>query len=150
MRAIPLLTVVILAYAAVALLGTFAGVFPATVLDPDTGARVFSMDELLRSPLLTLPLPSNQRFAFSAGDLFLVAGLILLGFEVVGATSSTDRQILNQALSLGVAVCALIVFFLFPGFGTATFLLITVMAFIDVLAGLVVTLDAARKDIQIG
>jgi len=47
---------------------------------------------------------------------------------------------------MAVFVAALLEFLLLKGFGTLTFFLITLMTFIDVIAGFTVTIQGARRD----
>ncbi len=43
-------------------------------------------------------------------------------------------------------VACLVEFIILPGFGTSVFLLLTLMCFIDVVAGFTVTISTARRD----
>jgi hypothetical protein len=49
-----------------------------------------------------------------------------------------------------IFVLCLIEFLLFRSFATSTFFLITVMVFLDVMAGFIVTIITARRDLDIG
>ena len=56
--------------------------------------------------------------------------------------------ILNHSLSMGLFVICLIEFLIFPAFATSTFFLVGLMVLLDVLAGFVVTIIAARRDVD--
>jgi hypothetical protein len=56
--------------------------------------------------------------------------------------------IVNHALSLILFVFCLVAFLLFKGFATSTFFLILTMVMLDVLAGFIVTIISARKDLD--
>ena len=101
----------------------------------------------LGAVLVTLPLLSGDSFAFTLADLLLAAGLVLLYAEVVKSTRTGSASIVDHLLSLVLFVICLLEFVALPGFGTGTFLLLTLMTFIDVIAGFTVTISAARRDI---
>ena len=58
--------------------------------------------------------------------------------------------IVNHALSMILFVFVLVEFLLIKGFATSTFFLIVVMVMLDVLAGFIVTIISARKDLDFG
>jgi hypothetical protein len=58
--------------------------------------------------------------------------------------------IINHALSMGLFVLCLLLFLLLPSFATSTFFLIMVMVLLDVMAGFIVTILTARRDLDIG
>ena len=64
--------------------------------------------------------------------------------------TSQKVAIVNHALSLIVFVVCLVEFLLIRGFATSTFFLILTMVMLDVLAGFIVTIIAARKDMDFG
>ena len=118
----------------------------------------------LTQPLLTIPMVSMSQATNAAGeivmqrtlwqltpgDLLLALALVLLFIEILKSTSTGRSSIANHALSLVIFVFCLIEFLLFAPFATSTFLLITLMALLDVLAGFVVTIVTARRDIAVG
>lgn len=86
----------------------------------------------------------------SAGDLLLLLSLFLLFVELLKSTSTGRSAIANHALSLIVFIVCMFEFLLFAPFATSVFFLITVMALLDVLAGFIVTIVTARRDIAVG
>jgi hypothetical protein len=56
-------------------------------------------------------------------------------------------MIFNHALSMLVFIICLIEFLLVPAFSTSVFFIIMAMALLDVLAGVVVTIISARRDV---
>ena len=107
-------------------------------------------DAILRDPLFTVPMTSGASWSVGIGDMILVLSLILLFFELLKSTSSQKVAIVNHALSLIVFVVCLVEFLLIRGFATSTFFLIVTMVMLDVLAGFIVTIIAARKDLDFG
>lgn len=86
--------------------------------------------------------------AVSAGDLILALSLLLLFAEVLSATGVQSSSIVNHAFSLVVLILGLVEFLTLPAFSTTVFLLITLMACLDVLAGFIVTIAAVRRDLS--
>lgn len=107
-------------------------------------------DGILRDPVFTLPMTSGATWSVGVGDLILFLSLILLFFELLKSTSSQKVAIVNHALSLVVFVVCLVEFLLVRGFATSTFFLILTMVMLDVLAGFIVTIIAARRDMDFG
>ena len=90
------------------------------------------------------------QWVLTAGDLILVLALVLLFMELLKSTSSGSHAIINHALSLIVFIVCLIEFLLFAPFATSVFFLIMIMALLDVLAGFIVTVVTARRDVALG
>ena len=107
-------------------------------------------DEILRDPIFSIPMTSGASWNVGVGDMILFLSLILLFFELLKSTSSQKVAIVNHALSLIVFVVCLVEFLLIRGFATSTFFLIVTMVMLDVLAGFIVTIIAARKDLDFG
>lgn len=122
---IPLLLLVVLIYNVLALV---------------TGTQ---MDGAVWSPVL----PSDTSLDLSVGDLLVVFGLALLFVEIFKSTRTGTSSIIDHLLSVGLFVVCLLELILVPAFGTATFLFLTLMSLIDVIAGFTVTISAARRDI---
>jgi len=75
---------------------------------------------------------------------------VLLYFEILKATRYSSGAIIDHALSMVVFVIFLVEFIVVPGAGTATFMILTLMALLDVVAGFTVTISTARRDIAFG
>ena len=100
----------------------------------------------LGSELLSFALPSGARFALTVSELLLAISTIVLFFEVMNAASAKSNSILNHGLSMLVFIACFIGFLLVPAFGTGTFLIITLMALVDVVAGYSISILTARRD----
>jgi hypothetical protein len=119
------------------LIGLIAGAYAVLAM---TGVEVAS------APLGALFLPSGGTWQFSIGDLLLVAGVVALYLEVLKATRTSQASVFDHILSLVVFVACLLGFLLVPALGTSVFLLLTIMAMFDVIAGFTVTISSARRD----
>jgi hypothetical protein len=136
--AIPLLLIPVVLYNIVVLFGA------------DGNGGMSQADALLRDPLFSIPMTSGAQWNVGSGDLILFVGLILLFFELVKSTSSQRVAIVNHALSMVLFIIVLVEFLLIRGFATSTFFLILAMVMLDVLAGFIVTIIAARRDMEFG
>ena len=136
--ALPMLVIPVAIYAIVVLTGV-AGAGGAA-----------AADQALRDPVLTIPMVSGSGWNIGSGDLILFLSLILLFFELLKSTSSQKVAIVNHALSMILFVACLVAFLLIKGFATSTFFLILTMVMLDVLAGFIVTIISARKDLEFG
>lgn len=109
------------------------------------GAGMIDADSLW----LEATLPSTADFFLKFGDLFILAGLVALFFEIIKAARLGAGTILDHMLSTATFVVALVEFLLVPFCGTATFFILTVMTLIDVVAGFSVSILSARRDYSI-
>jgi hypothetical protein len=89
---------------------------------------------------------SGAHWLVSYGDAFIFATLLVLFVEIVKSVNTGATEILNHGLSMLVAVACTILFVTTSAFTNSTFFLLTSMSFIDVVAGFVITIVAARRD----
>lgn len=134
--AFPLLALPVLVYNLVAL--TLVGGFASQ----DATTR-FS------EPLFTVAMTSGSPWPVSLSDLLLAGSLVVLFIELLKSTTSRRIAIINHSLSMILFILCLVEFLLAPAFATSTFFLLTVMVLLDVLAGFIVTIVAARRDIDL-
>ena len=135
-RAFPLLFIAIAFYA----LLTFGGGMFAH----------HDMHAFLDREITGITLISTDRWSFRVGDAFLIVSLVLLFVEVVKATRTTTKELINHVLSMLTFVIALILFITVKGFATSTFLLMTFMTLFDVIAGYTISVVAAEHDLGMG
>ena len=135
--AVPLLALPVLIYNLIAL--TLANGFKAA----DASVR-------MNDTLFTIHMTSRAEWAVSPGDLLLAASLVVLFVELLKSTTSRRIAIINHSLSMVLFIICLVEFLLLPAFATSTFFLVTLMVLLDVLAGFIVTIVAARRDVDFG
>lgn len=138
LAAVPLLTLPVLAYNLIVL----------TTIPGGFGSDVAHLR--MAEPLFAAPMASGGLWPVSLGDLLLAASLVVLFIELLKSANSRRTAIVNHALSMLVFVLCLVEFLLAPAFATSTFFLITLMVLLDVLAGFIVTVVSARRDLDIG
>lgn len=95
-----------------------------------------------------IPMASGAMWQVTIGDLLLASSLVVLFVELLKSTTSRKLAIINHGLSLLLFIVCLVELLLAPAFATSTFFLITVMVLLDVLAGFIVTIVSARRDID--
>jgi len=95
-----------------------------------------------------IDMASHAQWALTSGDLFVLLSMILLFIELLKSTSTGTAAIFNHALSMLVFIICLVEFLLHPAFASTPFFLILVMTLLDVLAGVVVTIISARRDVE--
>ena len=97
---------------------------------------------------VAIPVFSGDIWKVSLGDMFLVGSLGLLFAEIIKATGTSHREIVNHGLSMLVFVGAMAEFLVLKGFATSTFFLITAMCLFDVVAGYTISLISAKRDLS--
>ena len=125
--AFPLTALVIIAYNVLALLPGFA---------PGAEVAEFTMS-------------SGAVVALTTGDILILAGLVTLFFEMLKSARPRAGAIVDHILSVGVLIVGLVEFLLVPFAGTASFLILTFICLIDVVAGFSVSIVAARRDFTV-
>jgi hypothetical protein len=94
-------------------------------------------------------LASGAAFTLTTGEILLLGGVFGLFIEIVKATRSGTASAVDHALSALVFAAYLVEFLLVKAAGTGVFLVLTVVSFLDLIAGFTVTIGAARRDLII-
>ncbi|MEZ5936891.1 MAG: hypothetical protein R3C52_01570 [Hyphomonadaceae bacterium] len=139
----PLLTIPVILYNLMAF--GFSG-------DPQGDATVAqTMGQHIREAVFTFPMVAQGvSWEISSGDILIILSLLFFFVEIIKSTSTGAATIANHAVSMLVFIVAMIEFLLFKNFATSAFFIITMMCLLDVLAGVVVTIIAARRDFAVG
>ena len=137
LRLFPLLLLPVILYNVIALFG-------GVLLHHDI------QDMLSINNSLTIHMFSGDFWKFSFGDFLVLLTLGLLFIEVVKATRTTSREIVNHGLSLLTFIVVLIEFITLKGFATTPFFFIMIMCMFDVVAGYTISIVAAEHDLGLG
>lgn len=129
--------------AAVPMLAFVVGFYHLVVLAGVTGLGGIT------SVVASVPLISGAALDVTLGDMLILVGLLLLYIEIFKATRTSSASIADHLLSMALFVLCLVELIVLPAFGTATFLILTALCLIDVVAGFTVTISTARRDIGI-
>ncbi len=96
------------------------------------------------------PSAREAQLVLSNGDVLVLVGLFALALEMIKATNTRGWSLANHGLSMLIFVVAMGLLLVASGYATTTFLLLTTMALVDVLVGMLVTIVTARRDIGLG
>jgi len=97
----------------------------------------------------TVHMVSGADWTMAAGDMLVALAIVLLCGEIIKSTRVGVRTVVDHALSLILFLGMLIEFLLVKQAATATFFLLLVVSFIDVLGGFAVTLRSAQRDLTV-
>jgi hypothetical protein len=134
MRYVPLLLVPFLLYNAFAFL-----IFPDGNYDA----------EFREAYLLSVKMPSGATFTLTVATSVILLALVLLGAEVVKAARVGAGSIIDHLLATALFAVCLVEFLLMQQAATGTFLMLTVIALIDLVCGFAVSIRTATRDISL-
>jgi hypothetical protein len=104
----------------------------------------------LADEVVAFQMASGAAWSVTVSDLLLAVSLLVLFVELLKSANSRRVAIINHGLSLLLFITCLVEFLLGQPFATSTFFLLTVMVLLDVLAGFIVSIVAARRDVDFG
>ena len=133
LRAIPLIIIPFIIYNVIALLG---GDVPA--------------DDIFRKPLFNLPMLSGARWTFSWSDLLILLTMALLFAELIKSTYTATSSLVDHGLSMLVFIACIVEFLIVPQAATSVFFFIMTATLVDVVAGFMIGIRTARRDLNIG
>jgi hypothetical protein len=101
-------------------------------------AQIFSMNMM-----------SGGLFTLNIGQLLLLVSLVLMFFEIIKSSRTSNASVIDHLLSTLVFVAFLIEFLLVKSAATPVFFLLMIMALVDVLAGFSVSIRSAGRDVNL-
>jgi membrane-associated HD superfamily phosphohydrolase len=134
LRIIPLMIIPFILYNVIALMG---------------GGGV--ADDVFRRVLFKLPMINNPNgWSFSWGDLIILITMVTLFIELLKSTYTSTSSMVDHGLSMIVFIACLIQFIISPTAQTSVFFFVMIAALIDVVAGFMIGIRTARRDLNIG
>jgi hypothetical protein len=133
LRAIPLIIVPFIIYFVVILIGGSG-----------------TADEILNKQLFKLHMVSGADWVFRTSDLITIFTMIALFAELIKSTYTSSSQMIDHGLSMLVFILCLVCFLLVPKATSSVFFLIMIAALVDVVAGALIGIRTARRDLNIG
>jgi hypothetical protein len=97
--------------------------------------------------LFSIRLPSTATLNVTTSDALIILSIVLLFVEILKATRVGTRSIVDHVLSFILFVVMAGEFLIVPWAATSTFLLMLVIAFVDVVGGFSVSIRTAQRDI---
>ena len=114
-----------------------------------TLSTVESMRLRLDADVFSVAMTSGVTWYITPGHALIGGALLMLFFELIKSTGIGRAAVMNHAFSLILFIVCLVEFLLLPAFATSVFFLIMVMTLLDVMAGFMVTIAAARRDFAV-
>jgi hypothetical protein len=100
--------------------------------------------------IFSLGMVSDATWNFTSRDLMVVFGIVCLFGEILKATNSSSRAIINHAASMVVFIVYLVEFIIVNFAAESVFFILTILALFDVVAGFTITIKTARRDLALG
>ncbi len=97
----------------------------------------------------TIHLISGTDWLVTSEDILLAFSILLLALEIMKSTRMGVRTIIDHILSMILFIVMLVEFLLIKQAGTSAFFILMVISLVDVLAGFIVTVRTAQRDIEI-
>ncbi|MFK7792961.1 MAG: hypothetical protein AB8B88_09865 [Devosiaceae bacterium] len=110
------------------------------------GAQGIASFEMI---LLSQAMISGGTVNITQGDALLGFGILILFLEVVKATRTGFAPVMDHVLSVLVTMVYLVLFIVWAPASTGLFALLMLIALVDALAGLWISLNVARRDVAI-
>ncbi|MDX2157472.1 MAG: hypothetical protein SFW09_13290 [Hyphomicrobiaceae bacterium] len=107
-------------------------------------------EAILSKHVFSLPMPSGASWVFTIGDLIILVTMILLFIELIKSTYTSSTQMVDHGLSMLVFIACLIEFLLVKKATSSVFFFILTAALVDVVAGALIGIRTARRDLNIG
>lgn len=103
----------------------------------------------LRKEWLPIPLMTGT-LKLSTGDLIILVTMICLFIELIKSTFTSTVAMVDHGLSMLIFIACLVEFLIAKPANSAVFFFITIATLIDVVAGFMIGMRTARRDLNIG
>jgi hypothetical protein len=97
----------------------------------------------------TVHMMSGADWVLTWEDILLAGSILLLWIEIIKSTRLGGRALMDHILAMALFVGMLVEFLLVPQAETSTFFLLMTIALVDVLAGFIIGMRAARRRVEI-
>jgi hypothetical protein len=101
------------------------------------------------APVTTVHMMSGQDWVLTWEDILIAFSIFLLWIEIVKATRMGMRTVMDHILAMALFIAMLVEFLLVQRAGTSTFFLLMIIALVDVLAGFIVSMRSAQRQIEV-
>lgn len=104
-------------------------------------------DDFREATMVHVPIVSGATFSLTVAACIVILAVLLLGVEVVKAARIGSGSVVDHMLATVLFVIYLVEFLLVPQAATSTFLILMVIALMDLLCGFAVSLKSATRDV---
>jgi hypothetical protein len=132
LRSLPLIALAFILYNVIVMLG--GGAEPS---------------QILNTTLFTIPLVTGK-LPMTWGDIIILVTMILLFIELIKSTFTSTSAMIDHGLSMLVFIACLVEFLLVKQAASSVFFFVMIATLIDVVAGFMIGMRTARRDLNIG
>ena len=108
----------------------------------------FATDMQWALPVTSIHMVSDGRWDMSWGDMLIAFSVLVLFVEMIKATRVGMRTIIVHMLSAVLFAIMLIEFLLIKQAATATFFILLIIGFVEMLAGFTISVRTAQRNIE--
>ncbi len=101
------------------------------------------------APVATVHMMSGRDWVLTWEDTLLAFAIFLLWIEIIKSTRIGTRGVMDHILAMALFIVMLVEFLLVPQAATSTFFLLMAIALVDVLAGFIVGMRCAQRQVEI-
>jgi hypothetical protein len=101
------------------------------------------------SPVTAVHMMSGQDWVVTWEDVLIAFAIFLLWVEIIKSTRIGTRSVMDHILAVALFIVMLIEFVLVQRAATSTFFLLMTVALVDVLAGFILGMRSAQRQIEI-
>ena len=110
--------------------------------------ELFSIVSGWRQIIFDIETMSGGIFSINITEVFTLFCIFLLFFEIIKATRSSNRTVVDHLMSTLVFIICLVEFLLVSYAATSAFLILTIVSLVDVVAGYTVSIRTATRDVE--
>ena len=97
----------------------------------------------------TVHMMSGQDWVLTWEDILIAFAIFLLWVEIIKSTRIGMRSVMDHILAMALFIAMLVEFLLVQRAATSTFFLLMAIALVDVLAGFIVGMRSAQRQIEV-
>ena len=112
-------------------------------------AAAFTADVQWALPIVSVHMVSGGVWDMSLGDMLIAFSILILFVELIKSTRVGMRTIVVHMLSAVLFAIMLIEFLLVKQAATATFFILLIISFVEMLAGFTISVRTAQRNIEI-
>jgi hypothetical protein len=101
------------------------------------------------APVTTVHMMSGQDWVLTWEDILIAFSIFLLWIEIIKSTRIGTRTVMDHILAMALFIGMLVEFLLVARAGTSTFFLLMTISLVDVLAGFIVGMRSAQRQIEV-
>jgi hypothetical protein len=106
-------------------------------------------DTIWTAQAAAIPMTSGEIWIVTWEDILIAGSILLLWIEIIKATRIGLRGIIEHVLSMLLFIAMLVEFLLVKKAGTSTFFLLLVIGLVDVLAGFIIGIRSATRQVEL-